>query len=117
MISRDRELRLAKTIPEFLLASIANSCALCKASATDGPVIEISTETCSSRKKFRKIFKKFAFALPLVFAGPYCHAATVSESDWIERLDVYLAAVAIMVVVDCIALFFILRSMRRSKEN
>jgi hypothetical protein len=64
-----------------------------------------------------KLCCRIAIAIQFIFLYNYSIAASVTVNDWVARLSVFYAAVAIMIIVDAIAIYFILKSLRRSSGD
>jgi hypothetical protein len=64
-----------------------------------------------------KLCCRIVIAIQIILLFNYSLAASVTVDDWIARLSVFYAAVAIMIIVDAIAIYFILKSLRRSSGD
>ena len=53
----------------------------------------------------------------LVLVPDHALAREVTIDDWIDRLPVFYAVIAIIVVVDAVGLYFIVRALRRTPRG
>jgi hypothetical protein len=65
----------------------------------------------------RKAFWRLLIAFQFLLVADVSFAAKVTVDDWIDRLSVFYAVVAVMIIIDGFALYHILKALRQSSVD